>query len=255
MYTVQLPKNNCVWQSNRLKSRIFTKKKLWRNVQRSKNNQEEHMLLVKQYKSLNKLVKTTCRNDLLIYEDRIASNCISNPKVVYKYINDKTIIKDGIRALIDKDNKVITDPELIGDTLNDWFFSVFKKEDCENIPTCTNPSSLCSNVRTDPFDIEARLSKLDGNKSVGPDGIHPFVLKQCALSISYPICLICLKSLMSGVVPDEWKTANITPVFKSGNKLQPTNYRGISLTSVLSKFIERIIADHVMAYLLDNNLI
>jgi hypothetical protein len=61
---------------------------------------------------------------------------------VYKYINNKTINKDGIRALIDKDNKVIIDPGLFGDTLNDWFFSVFKKEDCENMPTCTNPSSL-----------------------------------------------------------------------------------------------------------------
>jgi hypothetical protein len=56
-------------------------------------------------------------------------------------------------------------------------------------------------------------------------------------------------------VPDAWKVANITPLFKSGNKLLPTNYRGISLTSVLSKFIERIIVDHVMAYLLKFNLI
>jgi hypothetical protein len=59
----------------------------------------------------------------------------------------------------------------------------------------------------------------------------------------------------SGVVPDLWKRANITPLFKSGSKLNLTNYRGISLTSVFCKFIERIIADHIMKYLQQFNII
>ena len=143
-------------------------------MQRSKNNVEKHLSLIKEYKSLNKLVKTTCRNDLRVYEDRIASNCISNPKVVHKFIRDKTVIKDDIRALMDDNNKIITDPELICETLNEWFFSVFRKEDCVNMPTCNPPSSICSNLIVNPFDIESRLSKLDGNKSIGPDSIHPF---------------------------------------------------------------------------------
>jgi hypothetical protein len=143
-------------------------------VQRSKNNVEKHLSLIKEYKSLYKLVKTKCRNDLRVYEDRITSNCISNPKVVHKFIRDKTVIKDDIRALMDDNNKIITDPKLICERLNQWFFSVFRKEDCVNIRTFNPSSSICSNLIVNPFDIESRLSKLDGNKSIGPDSIHPF---------------------------------------------------------------------------------
>jgi hypothetical protein len=59
----------------------------------------------------------------------------------------------------------------------------------------------------------------------------------------------------SGIVPNEWKLANITPIYKSGGKLLPTNYRGISLTSVLCKFAERIIASHIRDHLVVNSLI
>jgi hypothetical protein len=58
----------------------------------------------------------------------------------------------------------------------------------------------------------------------------------------------------SGVVPTEWKLANITPIYKSGGKLLPTNYRGISLTSVLCKFAERIINSHILHHLVTNCL-
>jgi hypothetical protein len=254
MSNVNIPKNNCPWQSVYLKKLIYDKKKIFKDMKRSRHNQI-NSLLVEKYKTLNKLVSKTCREELLAYEERIASCSVTNPKVFHQFINNKTVIRDSIRALVDKNDKVITDPKLICDELNDWFFSVFRKEDCDNMPTCPAPSSLCGKILVDPIDIEVRLSKLDGNKSTGPDGIHPFVLKRCALSLSYPICLLCIKSLESGVVPDVWKVANITPVFKSGNKLQPTNYRGISLTSVLSKFTERIIVDHVMAYISKFNLI
>ena len=107
----------------------------------------------------------------------------------------------------------------------------------------------------DTIYIGDRLAQVKINKSAGPDGVHPYVLKQCALSLSFPICLLGKKSVELGIVPVQWKFANITPVFKSGSKLIPTNYRGISLTSVLCKFIERIIADHIMSYLLRFNLI
>jgi hypothetical protein len=217
-----------------LKKIIYDKKKIFKDMKRSRHNQI-YSLLVEKYKSLNKLVIKTCREELLAYEERIASCTVTNPKAFHQFINNKTVIRDSIRALEDKNDKVITDPKLICDELNDWFFRVFRKED--NMPTCPAPSSLCGNILVDPIDIEVRLSKLDGNKSTGPDGIHPFVLKRCALSLSYPICLLCIKSLESGGVPDVWKVANITPVFKSGNKLQPTNYRGISLTPVPSKLI------------------
>jgi hypothetical protein len=102
-----------------------------------------------------------------------------------KFIQNKTVTRDSIRALVDENDKVVTDLKAICDTLNDWFFSVFRKEDCDNMSTCSYPSFLCCKILIDPFNIEDRLSKLDGNKSISPDGIHHFVFKRCPLSVCY----------------------------------------------------------------------
>ena len=63
-----------------------------------------------------------------------------------------------------------------------------------------------------------------------------------------PLCLLFQKSLDLGMVPLLWKQANITPAHKSGCKITLTNYRGISLTSVLCKTMERIISSHIRAH-------
>ncbi len=47
----------------------------------------------------------------------------------------------------------------------------------------------------------------------------------------------------------------MVPLFKKGNKLDPTNYRPVSLTSIVCKIMERIIRDQMMVYLVENNLI
>ena len=63
------------------------------------------------------------------------------------------------------------------------------------------------------------------------------------------------QSLQSGQIPQDWKDANITPLFKKGSRLCPNNYRPVSLTSQVVKLLERIIYDQLMEYALANNLI
>lgn len=63
------------------------------------------------------------------------------------------------------------------------------------------------------------------------------------------------ESLESGIVPDEWKLANVTPIFKKGIKNDPNNYRPISLTSIIVKILESIIADKIFKHIEENNLI
>ena len=57
------------------------------------------------------------------------------------------------------------------------------------------------------------------------------------------------KIVLHGGLPDEWLTANITPLFKKGNKLEPTNYRPVSLTSIVCKIMEKMIKNVMMAHL------
>ena len=66
---------------------------------------------------------------------------------------------------------------------------------------------------TNPFNA---LKSLNVSKSCGPDNCHPFFLKECAEEIYLPLTDILHKSLSSGVIPDDWKKANITCIFKQG---------------------------------------
>jgi len=85
------------------------------------------------------------------------------------------------------------------------------------------------------------LSALDSSKACGPDGIYPRLLKEGAAELAVPLVAIFNKSLADGALPLNWASANITPVFKEGNKHHDSNYRPIILTCIVIKVLERII--------------
>ena len=58
-----------------------------------------------------------------------------------------------------------------------------------------------------------------------------------------------------GIIPSEWKEANITPLFKKGSINKPENYRPVSLTSVVCKLLETLIRDHMAEFLVKHKLI
>ncbi|KAJ7409504.1 RNA-directed DNA polymerase from mobile element jockey-like protein [Willisornis vidua] len=84
-----------------------------------------------------------------------------------------------------------------------------------------------------------------------PDGIHPRILKEIADVITKPVSVIFEWSWDSGEDPADWKVANIVPVFKKGKKVDPGNYRSVSLTSVPGKVMEKIILGSIENHLKD----
>ena len=100
-----------------------------------------------------------------------------------------------------------------------------------------------------------KLKNLNPDKSCGPDNVHNKVLIGVADAIAVPISLIFKKSYGSGEIPQVWKRANVSPLFKSGSRINTENYRPVSLTCVLCKVLESIIKDAMLKHLLDNELI
>jgi len=103
--------------------------------------------------------------------------------------------------------------------------------------------------------VRKLLLKLNPHKAAGPDKIKPSVLRELADVIAPVVTLIYKASLKQGKVPDIWKEANVTPVFKKGEKYKAVNYRPVSLTCILCKQMEHIIASQLMNYLNKNNLL
>ena len=58
--------------------------------------------------------------------------------------------------------------------------------------------------------------------------------------------IILKQSLKTGCLPEDWRDANISPIFKRGDRQQTQNYRPISLTSISCKILEHIIVKHIL---------
>ena len=68
-----------------------------------------------------------------------------------------------------------------------------------------------------------------------------------------PLSIIFQESYNSGNLPHDWKTANIVPIYKKGDRADPNNYRPVSLTSVPRKLMESIIKDNIAGFLEKKN--
>ena len=104
-------------------------------------------------------------------------------------------------------------------------------------------------------DVVGYLLKIDSNKSTGVDGISSRMLKLAAPIIAPSITKLINLSFSLNVFPSRWKTAKVTPIFKSGDPTDVTNYRPISVLPILSKIAERHVHNALYSFLCENDLI
>jgi Reverse transcriptase (RNA-dependent DNA polymerase) len=100
-----------------------------------------------------------------------------------------------------------------------------------------------------------RLRQLRLNTAPGPDDIPARILSQCAAAITPSLTLLFNLSLSTGEIPNDWKRANIVPIFKSGTKTNIDNYRPVALTSIVCKLLEKLISQPILNHLQNHNVI
>ena len=98
------------------------------------------------------------------------------------------------------------------------------------------------------------LNKIKETKSPGYDSLHTKVIKETASQISKPLTALFNQSMKNSIVPKKWKLANVMLIHNSGSKQLVSNYRPISLTSIIGKIIETEIRDTIMKHMESNDL-
>ena len=89
-------------------------------------------------------------------------------------------------------------------------------------------------ITVDPAGVAKLLAKLNIHKASGQDGLNARVLKECSSEVAPVLAYIFNESLVEGVVPDEWRQANVTPVFKKGEKYDAASHCSVCKNCDLS---------------------
>ncbi len=122
---------------------------------------------------------------------------------------------------------MLTEDRDMAEELNKFFASVFTKEDQRTIPEAEkeNVEVAMGTVVVTQQMIRKQIRRLRKEAATGPDEITPGLLKMLEEEVLLPLEIIFNKSLTTAQVPSEWRTANVTPIFKKGTKGDPGNYR------------------------------
>ena len=167
----------------------------------------------------------------------------NNPKKYWKTI--KTLIKDSNTATtipplkLDNNDFAFSDEEK-ANALNNFFASISTINNTNTVlpPFIPKSPNIMEDFEITEQEVIDILRNLDVKKATGPDAISHYLLKYSANTICKPLCKLFNKSLSNSYFPSEWKSANVIPLFKKGDKSEVSNYRPISLISCVGKVME-----------------
>ena len=185
------------------------------------------------------------------YVLRVQTDLRRNPKMFWKFVNSKRKVS-SIPANVYLDEIESTSVSDSSQLFATFFSSVFASESVSN----ENAKRAAESVPVDVIDLDVfeitpqmvteAAMKLKMSHSAGPDGIPAVLLCRCADILAIPLCHIFNKSLIQGKFPKIWKHSYMFPVFKSGDRRNVRNYRGITNLSAASKLFEIIVSKVVL---------
>ena len=236
------------WLSGEIKRAIGRKRRAYRQATGTGDYREYHRLR----RRLKTMIRSAKRNE----EMRVAHLCKENPKEFFRYVNSRKPIRRNIGPLVGNDGDLrFTDSEN-ADLLNEYFSSVFTVEDDHSPePIEIHEGDSLDYFRCTPSEVAEKIDKLNRNKSPGADGFLPRVLKEVKEEVVPQLTSLFNRSLETGVVPGDWREANVTPLLKKGSVQKPCNYRPVSLTSIVCKLLEGILVDRIVDHLDSHSLL
>ena len=245
---------NQPWINTNLK-RLSRRKKRSYIMQKGKpKNSKEHQ----RYKALKRKTEKECKNAHDEYMKNVVSpESNNNSKKFWSYIKSRKNDNTGVAPLKDEHGVLHTDSNSKADILNRQFSSVFNKN--ENIDTIPDkgpsPHPNINQITINSEGVWKLLTNLKPHKATGPDNIPTRLLKELAKPLAPIFTTLFQASLDQGTVPEDWKKANVVPIYKKGSKFKAENYRPVSLTCIASKLLEHIVTSNIMKHLDSNKIL
>ena len=213
------------------------------------------------YLRLRNLVKKKINADKSIYFAAVCNEHHKQPKKLWKELNVALGHKVKRKvALVDITPGYMQSPVSLANRLNCHFSSTAASPSSHSVHNvdCPKMDPVSSKFHFQPLveeDVHSALQGLDVRKATGPDGITAHLLKSTASVIAPSITKLFNNCITSGETPYEWKEANITPIGKSSSGNMPSDYRPISVLSVIAKVYESLIHGQLYSYLSTNSLL
>ena len=243
------------WITKPLKTMLNRKNRLFKNYKKHRYKEENKVRLEVFRIECQKAVESAKLSYLTNMGNKVDDPGTS-PKSYWKIINRvMNNCKDPKIPPLLINNRFILDCREKAKLFNDFF-----SQQCKPIINVLPISIFLTEKRIDQLsigndEIISLIRNINPNKATGSDGISGQMLLLCDDSVILPLKIIFRNILLTSIYPDTWKLANVTPIFKKGDKQRIKNYRPISLLPICGKIVEKIIFNNLYSYLNTNNLI
>ena len=256
--TIKVIERDSPWMTEEIRILIKKKRKLHSNAKRTNVVWRWDLFRITRNKLID-LIRKRKADFIREMDDRINELNNFGDKDWWKLVNrfaKRKGVNDSEIPPLEHEGKTVYSPAEKASIFIDYFM----KQSQINGMTDYVPQTRILDTEIQPLFITKEVVKkiienLNSSKASGPDGIHNKLLMKAISIISEPLSLLFNRSLEEGIFPKVWKRANITPIYKKGNKELCSNYRPVSLLSCIGKVMERCIQCHVFEYLKTNNIL
>nr|XP_034835586.1 uncharacterized protein LOC117992047 [Maniola hyperantus] len=174
------------------------------------------------------------------YRDRVQSHLAKDPQAFWSYMRSK---KGNINQnKLVKNGRILPDREC-ADEFASFFHSVYNSEPAKLSVAAADAAGGASAARVElgnlsPDAVVRALERLPPKRSVGPDGIPPFIFKDCRKVLVEPLLHVFNTCIATATFPDRWKLTRVVPVPKGRGGSEPSDYRPVAVLCTPAKVFE-----------------